>query len=175
MFFLIRMVFWLAVVLAWLPSGGAKPGAAAPSVKNLTVVVTDASGAIAWEGRTNAARLITPEDYPSSVRELISMILFALGFAQLFTLFAPFAWLIRLLGSEKLAATLTILFGVVLIFVKSHSSHVLLPPDHLLKLVLLTVASGLLSIHFLLRGGVFLTWWFALLLFSRHILHLVSR
>jgi len=37
-------------------------GAAAPSVKNLTVVVTDASGAIAWEGRTNAARLITPED-----------------------------------------------------------------------------------------------------------------
>ena len=32
MFFLIRMVFWLAVVFAWLPSGGAKPGAAAPSV-----------------------------------------------------------------------------------------------------------------------------------------------
>jgi hypothetical protein len=32
MFFLIRMVFWLAVVLAWLPSGGAKPGAAAPGV-----------------------------------------------------------------------------------------------------------------------------------------------
>ena len=32
MFFLVRMVFWLAVVLAWLPSGGAKPGAAAPSV-----------------------------------------------------------------------------------------------------------------------------------------------
>lgn len=32
MFFLVRMVFWLAVVLAWLPSGGPKPGAAAPSV-----------------------------------------------------------------------------------------------------------------------------------------------
>src|ERR1700716_3137653 len=32
MFFLVRMVFWLAVVLALLPSGGAKPGAAAPSV-----------------------------------------------------------------------------------------------------------------------------------------------
>src|SRR4051812_17375503 len=33
MFFLVRMVFWLAVVLAWLPSGGSKPGAAVPSVK----------------------------------------------------------------------------------------------------------------------------------------------
>jgi hypothetical protein len=32
MFFLLRMVFWLTVVLALLPSGGAKPGAAGPSV-----------------------------------------------------------------------------------------------------------------------------------------------
>jgi hypothetical protein len=31
MFFLVRMVFWLAVVLALLPSGGAKPDAAGPS------------------------------------------------------------------------------------------------------------------------------------------------
>ncbi len=32
MFFLLRIVFWLAVVLALLPSGGSKPGVAAPSV-----------------------------------------------------------------------------------------------------------------------------------------------
>jgi len=32
MFFLLRMVFWLAVVLALLPSGASKSGAAGPSV-----------------------------------------------------------------------------------------------------------------------------------------------
>ena len=31
MFFLVRMVFWLAVVLALLPSQGAKPSATGPS------------------------------------------------------------------------------------------------------------------------------------------------
>jgi hypothetical protein len=32
MFFLLRMVFWLAVVLALLPSGGANSGAAQPGM-----------------------------------------------------------------------------------------------------------------------------------------------
>jgi len=36
--------------------------AAAPAVKNLIVVVTDSTGAIAWETRTEEARSITPED-----------------------------------------------------------------------------------------------------------------
>ena len=120
------------------------------------------------------SRLATPEDYPTSVSQLIAMIFFSLGFAHLFTLFAPFAWLIRLFRSEKLAAALTIAFGVVLVFVKNHSSHVLLPPNLLFSLVVLTIASGLLSIHFFLRGGVVLVWWFALLLFSRHLLHPMS-
>ena len=120
------------------------------------------------------SRLAAPEDYPSSVSQLIAMIFFSLGFAQLFTLFAPFAWLIRLFQSEKLAAGLTIAFGVVLVFVKNHSSHVLLPPNLFLSLIVLTIASGLLSIHFFIRGGVVLVWWFALLLFSRHLLHPLS-
>jgi len=120
------------------------------------------------------SRLRTPEDYPSSVCQLIAMIFFSLGFAHLFTVFAPFAWLIRLFQSEKLAAAFTISFGVVLVFVKNHSSHVPLPPNLLLSLLVLTIASGLLSIYFFLRGGVLLVWWFALLLFSRHLLHSVS-
>lgn len=33
MFFLLRMVFWLTLVFALLPSGGSKPGAAMPGVE----------------------------------------------------------------------------------------------------------------------------------------------
>lgn len=36
--------------------------AAAPTVKNLVVVVTDSTGAIAWESRTEEPRIVAPED-----------------------------------------------------------------------------------------------------------------
>lgn len=120
------------------------------------------------------SRVITPKDYPSSVSQLIAMIFFSFGFAHLFTVFAPFAWLIRLFQSEKLAAGLTISFGVVLVFVKNHALEVSLPPNLLVSLVLLTIASGLLSIYLFLRGGLLLVWWFSLLLFSRHLVHCVA-
>jgi len=175
--FLSGIVLW-AFVFAWHTRYTGQPVFTFHIKARQFTEATCAGIVVAWLLYTfidPTARLITPEDYPSSIGELVSMILFGLGFAQLFTLFAPFAWLIRLLRSEKLAVALTILFGVVLIFVKSHSLHVLLPPNLLLKLVILTIASGLLSIHFFLSGGVLLVWWFALLLFSRHLLHLVSR
>ncbi|WP_394846603.1 hypothetical protein LZC95_03950 [Pendulispora brunnea] len=36
--------------------------AAAPTVKNLVVVVTDSTGAVAWESRTEEPRIVAPED-----------------------------------------------------------------------------------------------------------------
>ncbi|WP_394836177.1 hypothetical protein LVJ94_04625 [Pendulispora rubella] len=36
--------------------------AAAPTVKSLVVVVTDSTGAVAWESRTEEPRLVAPED-----------------------------------------------------------------------------------------------------------------
>ena len=119
-------------------------------------------------------RMKTPEDYPASGWEFLAMLLFGLGFAQLFTVFAPFAWLVRLFQNEKLAAMLTVIFGVVLMFAKKHSSHVYLPPNLLFALVVLNIAGGLLSIYLFLRGGLLLAWWFAVLVFSRHLLHLGS-
>src|SRR5262245_51574639 len=42
------------------------------------------------------ARSAMPEDYPANVAEWLAMCLFMLSLNQLFVVFAPFAWLMRL-------------------------------------------------------------------------------
>jgi hypothetical protein len=117
-------------------------------------------------------RSIIPDEYPSSVLQLVAMALFSLGFGQLFTIFAPFAWSLRLFRDGRLAAVLTVLFGVALMITKKHSGPVALPAFLLVSLMILTIASVSLSIYWLLRGGILLVWWFTLLAFSRHLIQL---
>src|SRR5258708_34451291 len=43
-----------------------------------------------------SARSITPDDYPVTLVQWLAMTAFSLGFTQLFLVFAPFAWMLRL-------------------------------------------------------------------------------
>ena len=52
-------------------------------------------------------RAQTPEDYPASFTQWLAMTLFSLSFAQLFLVFAPVAWLMRLCRNRTAAMALT--------------------------------------------------------------------
>ncbi|HWI56642.1 MAG TPA: hypothetical protein VNZ22_05415 [Bacillota bacterium] len=113
-----------------------------------------------------------PEDYPRTGQQWLATTLFSLAFTQLFVVFAPYAWLVRLFQRPVLAGLLTVVFGVVVLGIKHHSSPVPVSSWLLSGLLVTRVVAGLLSVYFFLRGGVVLVWWWGLLLQSRHLLQL---
>jgi hypothetical protein len=119
-----------------------------------------------------ALRSKIPEDYPADLNHWLSTVLFSLALTQLFLLFAPFAWLMRLFKNRWAATNLTVLFGVLLLVMKIQSLPTHLPP--LLFTALLTgkVITGFLAVSFYLRGGVLLVWWWTFLFEARHLLNL---
>jgi hypothetical protein len=117
-------------------------------------------------------RLRTPEDYPADLRQWIAITLFTLGFSQLFLLFAPFAWLLRLLRNRWMAALLTVSFGVFVLVIKTSSSPEPYPAALFAALLLARILSGCLGVFFYLRGGVLLVWWLGLLIEARHLIEL---
>jgi hypothetical protein len=117
-------------------------------------------------------RIMTPADYPKSPQEWAARTLFSLAFTQVFLVFAPFAWLMRLFRDPKTAIGLTVLFGLFVMVVKNHSAPTPLPLGLFSGLLALRVITGLLSIYCYLRGGALLVWWWTLLLESRHLVSL---
>ena len=119
-------------------------------------------------------RRSTPEDYPANLVQWLAMTLFHLAFIQLFLVFAPFAWSIRLCHDRRIATALTVAFGVMVLLLKVRSSPMPLPLSLFAGLVVLRVLLGLLSVSFYLRGGVVLVWWCGFLIEARHLLNLSS-
>ncbi len=119
-----------------------------------------------------ALRVRTPEDYPTNVTEWVAMTLFSLGFTQLFLVFAPFAWLLRLFRRVDVATVLTVLFGLFVFAVKNRAAPIPIPPLMLVGLLTFRVVGGFLSVYFFLRGGVLLVWWWTMLIHLRHLFHL---
>ena len=116
-----------------------------------------------------ALRLITPEEYPTNPGQWLALALFSVAFSQLFFVFAPFAWLIRLFHNQRVAVVLTVLFGAAVLALKIHSTAAPVSPALFAALVLGRIAMGFLAITFYLRGGVLLSWWWTLLIEARHL------
>jgi hypothetical protein len=115
-------------------------------------------------------RITTPEDYPASLQQWIAMTLFNLAFSELFLVFAPFAWLVRLFRNQSVAAVLTVFFGVVVLLLRNRSAPV--PGPLFAALLLFRITGGFLSVFFYLRGGVLLAWWWCFLIEARHLISL---
>jgi magnesium-transporting ATPase (P-type) len=115
-------------------------------------------------------RPANPEDYPVDFRHWVAQVLFTLSFNQLFLLFAPFAWAMRLFRNERVATWVIVAFGVLVLALKTDASP--LPQSALLILALATlqIASAFFGVWFYLRGGIFLAWWIAFLVEARHLL-----
>jgi hypothetical protein len=121
-----------------------------------------------------ALRLRAPEDYPASLEQWIAATLFGLSFIQLFLLFAPFAWSLRVFQSRLAAILFTVSFGAFVAVLKAHSSPAPIPSSLLSALIISRTIVGLLSLYFYLRGGVLLVCWWGLALQARLLLHLES-
>lgn len=113
-----------------------------------------------------------PEEYPVDLEEWFASGLFSLFFSQLFLLFAPFAWLMRLCQNRRVATGLTVLFGIFVLALKMQSSPAQIPPPLLVAFLAGKIAMGFLAVWFYLRGGVMLIWWWTLLFEARNLLNL---
>jgi hypothetical protein len=120
-------------------------------------------------------RLKTPEDYPADPEQWAAWLLFSLGFNQLFLIFAPFAWLIRLSRNRWVATSLTVLFGAIILAVKIRHAPTPLPTPLFAMLLAGRVVMGFLAVSFYLRGGLLLAWWWTFLIEARHGLHLMGN
>ncbi len=113
-----------------------------------------------------------PEEYPADLKEWFASVLFSLFFSQLFLLFAPFAWLMRLFQNRWVATSLTVLFGACVLAMKIRSLPMPVPPLLLVALLASRIVTGFLAVWFYLRGGVLLIWWWTVLFEARNLLDL---
>ncbi|SRR6266478_4261386 len=164
-------VLW-AFVFAWHSKYTAQPVFRLKIEPSLIVTITLAglgTAALLFFLLDPRLRIMTPADYPRSPQEWVARTLFSLAFTQLFLVFAPFAWLMRLFRDPKTAVGLTVLFGLFVMVVKNHSAPTPIPLGLFSGLLAVRAITGLLSIYCYLRGGVLLVWWWTLLLESRHL------
>jgi len=117
-------------------------------------------------------RLRLPEEYPTDFSHWLAFLLFSLAFNQLFLTFAPCDWCLRLMKRPWLAAGLTALFGAFVLLLNIHALSVPVSPPWLAALLAARIILGFLAVLFYLRGGVILSWWWTLVLESRHLFHL---
>ena len=169
--FLCGIVLW-AFVFAWhtkyshRPVFTLRPGSMALAVATVSALLL---AVVLHRWLDPVLRTVTPEEYPKTLQRWIALVLWTLSYLQLFLIFAPFAWCLRLFQHTGMAATLTILFGVFVMVLKDHSSAVPAPWGLFGAMLVTRLAVGTLSIYLYLRGGVILVWWWGLLVQSRHL------
>jgi hypothetical protein len=122
-----------------------------------------------------ALRLKTPEEYPADAKQWLAIVLFSLAFNQLYLVFAPFAWLIRLFQNRWVVTCLTVLLSAIVMAIKIHSNPAPFPLPLFAALMAGRVVMGFLAISFYLRGGVLLSWWWTLLIEARHLVDVAGN
>jgi hypothetical protein len=119
-------------------------------------------------------RLKTPEEYPADVKQWLAIVLFSLAFNQLYFVFAPFAWLIRLFQNRWVTTCLTVLLSAIVMAIKIQSNPAPFPPLLFAVLLAVRIVMGFLAVTFYLRGGVLLSWWWTLFIEARHLVDLTG-
>lgn len=115
-------------------------------------------------------RAFNPQDYPADFSHWVASTLFSLAFTQLFLLYAPFAWVMRLFRKEQIATWATVALSVLVLMLKTKSSPLPLPFSLFLELLASRIAFAYFAIWFYLRGGMLLVWWLGFLVEARHLL-----
>lgn len=113
-----------------------------------------------------------PDEYPPDFDHWLAFLAFALAFNQLFMTFAPCDWCLRLFRRPWVAMSLTAVFGTFVLLLNMQARGVVISSPLLATLLAVRITLGFLAVSFYLRGGVVLSWWWTILLESRHLLHL---
>jgi hypothetical protein len=98
------------------------------------------------------ARQVMPEDFPANLEQWLAAGLFTLSLSQLFLVFAPFAWLMRLFKRQTIAFTFTVLFGLVVFVLKTLHAAKPITPAQLGILLLTRLIMEMLAVGIYLRG-----------------------
>ena len=170
--FFCGMVLW-GFVFAWHTQYTHRPVFTLKVEPWLFIAVTVAGIAVATAYHLfldPSLRLKTPEEYPADTKQWVAMALFSVAFNQLFFIFAPFAWLMRLFQNRRVATVLTVLFGAFVLTIKCRYSTTPIPSLLFATLLAVRIGMGFLSVSFYLRGGVLLSWWWTLLIEVRNLL-----
>ena len=120
-------------------------------------------------------RLKIPEEFPVDLKHWFAVVLFSLALNQLFLIFAPFDWLMRLFKNRWVATSLTALFGACVPLMKTQSLPIPMPPLLLAVLLAGRIVMVFLVVSFYLRGGVVLVWWWTFLFETRHLPNLTGN
>jgi hypothetical protein len=120
-------------------------------------------------------RPAAPKDFPADVKHWAAATVFSLAFTQLFLLYAPFDWAIRLFRNETVALWITVSFGVLVLLLRNNSLPSELSAWLLTALIAFKIAGIFFGVWFYLRGGIFLVWWLEFLLESRHLLTFIGH
>lgn len=170
--FLCCIVLW-GFVFAWHEPYTGRPVFIFPPARTPFCVATLAGATLALASHCwvdPALRSKFPEEYPPDWAHWLATMLFILAFNQLFVVFAPVDWLMRLTRNRWVTAGLTGLLAAALLLLKTHKLAVSLPPPLLIAMLLGRVASGALVVWLYLQGGVGLVSWWTLLQESRLLL-----
>ena len=120
-------------------------------------------------------RTLIPKDYPADWQHWFAFVLFALAVNQLFQIFAPLAWLLRLIKHRLAATCLTAAFGAFVLTMKLQTLATPLPEWLLATLLAARITMGFLVVAIYLRGGVLLVWWWTFLFEARHLLDVMGN
>lgn len=172
--FLGSMVLW-GFVFAWLPIYARRPAfdfKLPPWLWILATALGVLCGALLQLFLDPVLRTRTPADYPVNFTQWIAMLFFSLSFTQLFLVFAPFAWLLRLFKRLEPAVVLTVAFGIFVLVLKNHRAPTPMPNALLAGLLLFRILGGFFAVFLFIRGGVLLVWWWTFLIQCRHLVAL---
>ncbi len=171
-------VFLWGFVFAWHTSYARRPVLALKIEPRLFGIITVAGIGVAIILHLfldPVLRLKMPEDYPADPGQWFAWAMFSLAFNQLFFVFAPFAWCIRLFQNRRVATLLTVLFGTAVLAIKIHSTPAPISTALFTALLAGRIATGFLAVSFYLRGGVLPSCWWTLLTEARNLLDLTGN
>lgn len=106
---------------------------------------------------------------PHDHGQWLAITLFSLTFEPLFVTFAAFDFFIRLARKPKVAAVLTVGFGLFIVWLKLGETPSAVTPAMAAAFLLLRVVQASISVFLYMRGGVLPVLWMNLLVQSRYL------
>jgi hypothetical protein len=107
---------------------------------------------------------------PASFAQWLAAGLFQLSFLQLFLLLAPVALCSRLFRDRRAAMGIAVLLGLYVTWRALARSEADPSPALVLQVLLARALSDGFAVWFYQRGGVFVSWWIAIVVHARHLL-----
>jgi hypothetical protein len=162
--------FLWSFVFGWQGPYGGRDPAQIPKSARLWGLAT--AGALAVAGLhyfvfDAMLRPFVPDEYPVSRGAWLAMVLSTLTLTQLFVVFAPLAFFLRMISRRWLAIALTLVFNLFVMLQRSALVPAPFPPLLLAALIGIRLLGASILIYFYLKGGLPLACWATLLVLAR--------